>query len=93
MSDSNKSAASSSIAPSAAFLPGPQASPCPELLTQDEAVRYLRLDLIATNNPGETLAYYRRRGLLRATQVGKCVRYRRVEIERFLERITDENPR
>jgi hypothetical protein len=93
MSLGNNIVGALTIVPSAAFLPGPQASPCPELLTEEEAVRYLRLDLISINNPAETLVYYRRKGLLRATQVGKCVRYRRVEIERFLERITDDNPR
>jgi hypothetical protein len=62
-------------------------------MTEEEAIRYLRLDLIRTQNPGETLAYYRRKGLLKATQVGKCVRYRRVEIERFLELVTEQNPR
>jgi hypothetical protein len=75
------------------FLPGPDVLPCPELMTEEEAIRYLRLDLIRTQNPGETLAYYRRKGLLKATQVGKCVRYRRVEIERFLELVTEQNPR
>ena len=65
----------------------------PEVLTEAEAVRYLRLDLIATENPAGTLAYYRRKGLLRGTQIGKCVRYRRIELERFLERLTEANPR
>ena len=41
----------------------------------------------------ETLGYYRRKGLLRGTQIGKCVRYRRVELERFLDLITRQNPR
>jgi hypothetical protein len=76
-----------------AVLPGPTPQPCPELLTEEEAVRYLRLDLIDVEDPAGTLGYYRRRGLLRATQVGKCIRYRRIELERLLDRLTDENPR
>lgn len=80
-------------APFAALLPGDPPQPCPELLTEEEAIRYLRLDLIDVDEPAGTLRYYRRRGLLRATQVGKCVRYRRVELERLLERLTDTNPR
>ena len=33
--------------------------PCPELLTEDEAIRYLRLDSIDIKNPGESLKRYR----------------------------------
>ena len=74
-------------------LPGNPWQPCPELLTQDEAVRYLRLDEIGTDDPAGALTYYRRKGLLRATQVGKCLRYRRIELERLLDRLTEMNPR
>lgn len=69
------------------------AGPCPELLTQEEAIRYLRLDLVDVENPDETLRRYRKQGLIRGTQVGKCVRYRRKELEAFLDRITENNPR
>jgi Helix-turn-helix domain len=66
---------------------------CPELLTEAEAVRYLRLDEIDVAHPEETLRRYRKLGHIRGTQVGKCVRYRRKELEAFLERITETNPR
>jgi len=65
----------------------------PEVLTEDEAIRYLRLDLIDIKDPSGTLAYYRRRGLLKATQIGKALRYRRIELERFLDELTRTNPR
>jgi hypothetical protein len=68
-------------------------TPCPELLTESEAIRFLRLDGINIEDAGNTLRYYRRRGLLRATQVGKCIRYRRIELERLLDRLTEANPR
>ena len=68
-------------------------TPCPELLTEEEAIRFLRLDAIAVEDPASTLRYYRKKGLLRATQVGKCIRYRRVELERLLDRLTEANPR
>ena len=68
-------------------------TPCPELLTEEEAVRYLRLDGIDIEDPANTLRYYRKKGLLQATQVGKCIRYRRIELERLLERLTETNPR
>lgn len=69
------------------------AMPCPELLTEEEAIRYLRLDIIDVENPEDTLRRYRKQGLVRGTQVGKCVRYRRSELEAFLARITENNPR
>ena len=62
-------------------------------MTEQEVITYLRLDLINVKNPSQTLTYYRRKGWLRGTQIGKCVRFRRVEVERFLETITDRNPR
>jgi hypothetical protein len=77
----------------AAFLPGPVPAPCPELLTEREAIVYLRLDEVDVKHPDATLRRYRELGLLRGTQVGKAIRYRRVELEKFLDRITDENPR
>lgn len=60
--------------------------PCPELLTEAEAIRYLRLE--GDRNPVRTLRYYRERGLLRATPVGRHLFYRRVELEAFLGRLT-----
>ena len=75
------------------ILPGDPPQSCPELLTETEAVRYLRLDGIKTNDPALTLRYYRQKGLLRATQVGKSIRYRRIELDRLLEKLTDSNPR
>ncbi len=79
--------------PVAAVLPGNPAQPCPELLTEAEAIRYLRLDTIDIANPSNTLRRYREQGMLRGTQVSKRVMYRRVELERFLERLTEANIR
>jgi hypothetical protein len=88
-----RSATTANFVTAAVVLPGDVPSPCPELLTEHEAIRYLRLDLIDVEDPAGTLRYYRRAGLLRGTQVGKCVRYRRVELERLLDRLTEHNPR
>lgn len=67
--------------------------PCPELLTEEEAIRFLRLDSVDVKEPVNTLKYYRQKGLLKATQVGKCIRYRRIELERLLDKLTENNPR
>lgn len=86
--ETNNRGATSSV------LPVGPPSPCPELLTEEEAIRYLRLDTITgLRNPKETLARYRASGMLRGTQVSKRVFYRRVELERVLERPTTESPR
>ena len=71
------------------ILPGGQfPQPCPELLTEGEAIRYLRLDIDGPAKPELTLRYYREKGVLRATRVGRKLRYRRVELDRFLEQLT-----
>ena len=78
-----------------AILPGPngECRPCPELLTESEAIQYLRLDTVGIADPGATMERYRKQGLLRGTQVSKKVFYRRIELDRFLERMTEQNPR
>ena len=75
------------------WLPGTPPSPCPELLTEAEAIRYLRLDTINIKDPSATLRNYRKRRLLQGTQVSKKVFYRRTELDAFLQRLTEENPR
>ena len=62
--------------------------PCPELLTGEEAAQYLRLDVGGHANPLKTLEYYRGKQLLKGTRVGRCLRYRRIELERFLDKLT-----
>jgi len=73
-------------------LPSPngQIQPCPDLLTPDEVVRFLRLDIDGPAKPLKTLQYYRYRGLLRGIQVGKRLRYTRAEVLRFIDRLTEK---
>lgn len=61
------------------------AQPCPELLTSEEAVRFLRLDETGVKNPSETLRYYREQGQIQAVRMGRCVMYRKAELIRFIE--------
>ena len=75
------------------ILPGEELAPCPELLTEEEAIRYLRLDTVDISAPVATLRRYREQSKLRATQVSKRLFYRRVELDRFLARLTEDNPR
>jgi len=77
--------------PTMPILPGEPLQPCPELLTEQEAVRYLRLDVDGPARPEFTLRYYREKGLLKATRVGRRLRYRRVELDRLLDALTNQD--
>ena len=55
-------------------------TPCPEVLTEDEAIRYLRLDLEVSSDPRQTLKYYRDKGELVAIRIGRKNRYRRRDL-------------
>lgn len=63
--------------------------PTPEVLTEEEAIQFLRLDIDGPKNPKTTLQYYREQGLLRACQIGKNLRYSKTELLRFIELLTD----
>lgn len=67
--------------------------PVPFLMTEAELIRFLRLDETATENLDATLFRYRKKGLLRATQVGRCLRYRLPDVLAFLENAQELNPR
>jgi len=64
-----------------------------DLLTEAEAIRYLRLDTVKIGDPAGSLRRYRDLGHLRGTQVSKRVFYRRGELDAFLAKLTDHNPR
>ena len=62
-------------------------TPCPDLLTEDEAIRYLRLDVSGPKNPPGTLKYYRDQGVLRAVRIGRNLRYPRRELDAMVEKL------
>jgi len=68
-------------------------SPCPELLTEEEAVRYLRLDTLNTKEPRLTLRHYRQQRKLKATKIGKRLLYSRKALDDFIEEMTDYHNR
>ena len=61
--------------------------PCPEVLTEVEAIRYLRLDSQKAS-AAKTLSYYRGQGKLKATKIGKNLLYSRKELDKFVEIMT-----
>ena len=74
-------------------LPGNPPEPCPEVLTAEEAVRYLRLNVDGPKDPVGTLKYYREKGLLTGVRVGRHMRYRRADLDAFLARLAGEESR
>lgn len=66
-------------------------TPCPELLTEDEAIRYLRLDVDGPQHPRGTLKYYRDKGLLHGVRVGRNLRYPRKELDCMIDKLLEKN--
>ena len=64
--------------------------PCPELLTENEAIRYLRLDINGPQNPAGTLKYYRDQGILKAVRIGRNLRYPRRAIDGMVEKLLEK---
>ena len=62
--------------------------PVPDLLTEDELLKFLRLDTNGPANPHETLKYYRDEGLLRATRISKKYLYQKKEVLLFVDKLT-----
>ena len=61
---------------------------CPVLLTELEAIRYLRLDTLGRKAPSKTLQYYRERGLVKATRISNFNFYTRAALDDFIHRMT-----
>lgn len=70
--------------PFAVFLPN--GKPAPFVMTQAEAIHFLRLDNI--KHPENTLAYYQAKGLLHGTFIGKRRFYMVTELVEFAKRVT-----
>jgi hypothetical protein len=67
----------------------PDGTPVPDVLTEEEAIKFLRLDEGETKHPEASLEYYRLKGLLKPTRIGKSLRYLKSELFNFIETQTD----
>jgi len=65
----------------------PNGSIMPELLTEEEAILFLRLD--KENNPTRTLKYYRDKGQLRGLKIGTNFLYPKRELLKFIDTATE----
>ncbi len=59
------------------------------ILTEAEAIHWLRLDVKGPKNPSGTLKFYRDRGLLRGVRIGRQFRYPITELEKFVARLVE----
>jgi hypothetical protein len=64
-------------------------TPCPALLTAEEATRFLRLDTLGRKSPRKSLQYLLELGLLRACRISGTNFYRREALEAFLREQED----
>jgi len=76
-----------------AWLPTDPPRPCPEVLTREEAIVYLRLDKASVKNPERVIDHYRREGRLAGVLIGRRIMFRRVDLDEFLERQMEDVPR
>jgi len=65
----------------------PNGSIMPELLTEQEAIIFLRLD--SEENSKRTLKYYRDKGQLRAVKIGINLLYPKSELLKFIDTATE----
>ena len=66
----------------------PDSTPAPEVLTAEEAIKFLRLDTTGAKNPDVTLRYYREQGSLKATRIGRKLFYTKQALLQFLREQT-----
>jgi len=60
-----------------------------KILTETEAISYLRLDIDGPRDPRGTLKFYRQAKLLRGVRIGRQYRYPIAELEAFVQRLLD----
>lgn len=66
----------------------PDGMPCPEVMLEEELIKFLRLKELGVKNPHNTLKYYREQGKLKPTPISKRNVYTRSSACEFLEEMT-----
>jgi hypothetical protein len=66
----------------------PDGTPAPAVMLESDLIRFLRLNELGINNPGNTLRYYRERGKLKPTRIGGRNCYTIQAALDFLEEMT-----
>ena len=66
----------------------PDGRPAPSVMTEDEFIRWLRLDALGIKSPKKTLDYYKAKGMLRGTHISNRCVYTQEEGLDFLRKLT-----
>jgi len=76
---------SNDIIKSMPMLYFPDGKRVPLVLTSEELIHFLRLDVNGPKSPEGTLEYYREKKLLRGIKIGQHMRYYLPDVVEFLE--------
>lgn len=68
----------------------PDGSPAPYIMTEEEAIKFLRIDTNQTKHPEMTIQHYINQGLLIPVTIGKYRKYPLTELVKFIERLSDK---
>jgi len=68
----------------------PDRSPAPFVLTEEEAIKFLRIDTNQTKHPEMTIQHYINEGLLFPVTIGKCRKFPLTELIKFVERLSEK---
>ena len=68
----------------------PDSSPAPYIMTEEEAIKFLRIDTNNTQHPEMTIQHYINEGLLIPVTIGKCRKFPLPELIKFVERLSDK---
>ena len=95
MESQNQETLNTCPAPALSWMPDGNGGwmPTPDLLSEAEAVRFLRIDLIKIKNPDCTLRRYRKEYGLQTVQISKQVLFPRCELEKLIKKLMEVNPR
>jgi len=66
----------------------PDGRPAPSVMTEEEFIRWIRLDTLGIKSPKKTLDYYKARGMLRGTHISNRCVYTQEEGLDFLRKLT-----
>jgi hypothetical protein len=67
----------------------PDGTPAPSLLTEEEAIKFLRIDATGVRFPRDAFQRYRKSGQIVGKRIGRCVRYPVSEVMRFVRELPD----
>lgn len=59
-----------------------------KLLTEEEAILYLRLDTLNRKNPAKTLQWYREKNLIKPTRISNVNFYTQKSLDAFIDEMT-----